>query len=242
MDGQIGIAVAFGAGFVSFLSPCVLPLIPGYVSFMTGMSLGELESEERRIADVLVPSVLFVAGFTSVFVALGASASLLGSLLVAYRDPLTRASGVLIFALGFLMLGVVRVPWLYGEARFDMAKARSFGRWASFLAGMAFAFGWTPCVGPILGSILVLAGQSGHVGSGVVLLLAYSLGLGVPFLLVALLLGRLAGALVWLKRHSRAINRIAGVILMLLGIAIATDTLGRVVLLLSRFLPLSGTA
>lgn len=242
MDGQIGIAVAFGAGLVSFLSPCVLPLIPGYVSFMTGMSLGELESEERRIADVLVPSVLFVAGFTSVFVALGASASLLGSLLVAYRDPLTRASGVLIFALGFLMLGVVRVPWLYGEARFDMAKARSFGRWASFLAGMAFAFGWTPCVGPILGSILVLAGQSGHVGSGVVLLLAYSLGLGVPFLLVALLLGRLAGALVWLKRHSRAINRIAGVILMLLGIAIATDTLGRVVLLLSRFLPLSGTA
>jgi len=242
LDGQIGIAVAFGAGLVSFLSPCVLPLIPGYVSFMTGMSLGELESEERRIADVLVPSVLFVAGFTSVFVALGASASLLGSLLVAYRDPLTRASGVLIFALGFLMLGVVRVPWLYGEARFDMAKARSFGRWASFLAGMAFAFGWTPCVGPILGSILVLAGQSGHVGSGVVLLLAYSLGLGVPFLLVALLLGRLAGALVWLKRHSRAINRIAGVILMLLGIAIATDTLGRVVLLLSRFLPLSGTA
>lgn len=242
MDGQIGIAVAFGAGLVSFLSPCVLPLIPGYVSFMTGMSLGELESEERRIADVLVPSVLFVAGFTSVFVALGASASLLGSLLVAYRDPLARASGVLIFALGFLMLGVVRVPWLYGEARFDMAKARSFGRWASLLAGIAFAFGWTPCVGPILGSILVLAGRSGQVGSGVVLLLAYSLGLGVPFLLVALLLGRLAGALTWLKRHSRAINRIAGVILMLLGVAIATDTLGRVVLLLSRFLPLSGTA
>jgi cytochrome c-type biogenesis protein len=220
----------------------VLPLIPGYVSFMTGMSLGELESEERRIADVLVPSVLFVAGFTAVFVALGASASLLGSLLVAYREPLAKASGVLIFALGFLMLGVVRVPWLYGEVRFDMAKARSFGRWASFLAGMAFAFGWTPCVGPILGSILVLAGQSGQVGSGVVLLLAYSLGLGVPFLLVALLLGRLTGALTWLKRHSRAINRIAGVLLMLLGLAIATDTLGRVVLLLSRFLPLSGTA
>ena len=107
---------------------------------------------------------------------------------------------------------------------------------------MAFAFGWTPCVGPILGSILVLAGQSGQVARGVALLLAYSLGLGVPFLLVAVLLGRIAGALSWLKRHSRAINRVAGVILMLLGIAIATGTLGRVVLLLSRFLPVSGTA
>ena len=242
MDGQIGIAAAFGAGIVSFLSPCVLPLIPGYVSFMTGMSLAELQSDRRRVADVLVPSALFVAGFTTVFVALGASASLLGSFLVAYRDPLARASGVLIFALGFLMLGIVRVPWLYGEARIDMAKTRSFGRWASFLAGMAFAFGWTPCVGPILGSILVLAGQSGQVARGVALLLAYSLGLGVPFLLVAVLLGRIARALSWLKRHSRAINRTAGVILMLLGIAIATGTLGRVVLLLSRFLPVSGTA
>jgi cytochrome c-type biogenesis protein len=242
LNGQVGIAAAFGAGVVSFLSPCVLPLIPGYVSFITGMSLGDLQAPRRRAAVVLVPSALFVAGFTLVFVALGASASMLGSLLVAYRAPLARVSGVVIFVLGFLMLGVVRVPWLSGEARFDMARARSFGRWASLLAGMAFAFGWTPCVGPILGSILVLAGQSAQVGTGALLLLAYSLGLGVPFLLVALLLGRLAGALSWLKRHSLAIDRVAGVILMVLGLAIATDTLGRFVLLLSRFVPLAGTA
>ncbi|MDO8963122.1 MAG: cytochrome c biogenesis protein CcdA [Coriobacteriia bacterium] len=238
---NVGMVTAFGAGLVSFLSPCVLPLIPGYISFLSGRSLAELSSDDRRLRDVMVPAVLFVLGFSLVFVALGASASLLGSLLSSYRDALARVAGVLIFVLGFLMLGIVRVPWLYGEARFDLAKSRSFGIWAAPVMGMAFAFGWTPCVGPILGSILMMAGQTGSVAQGVLLLLAYSAGLAVPFLLVAALVGRLTGVLRWLSRHALTLNRVSGVILMALGLAIATGTLGRLVLLLSRFLPISGT-
>jgi cytochrome c-type biogenesis protein len=238
---RVGMLTAFGAGLVSFLSPCILPLIPGYISFMSGRSLAELSGGDRRLRDVMVPAALFVVGFSIVFVALGASASLLGSLLSGYRDVLARVSGVLIFLLGFLMLGIVRVPWMYGEARFDLAKSRRFGNWAAPVMGMAFAFGWTPCVGPILGSILMMAGRTGSVAQGVALLLAYSAGLAVPFLLVAALLGRLTGVLRWLGRHALALNRVSGVVLMVLGAAIATDTLGRVVLMLSRFLPISGT-
>jgi cytochrome c-type biogenesis protein len=233
----MGLLAALGAGVVSFLSPCVLPLVPGYLSFLGGLSLGAAPSSRTRVRDVLVPAALFVLGFSAVFVALGVSASLLGGLLTGNRVLISRISGVLIFVFGFFMLGLVRVPWLYGEARFDPARARVLGRWAAPVVGMAFGFAWTPCVGPILGSILMLAARSGHAGEGALLLAAYSVGLGVPFLLMAALLGRAAGLIKWLNRRALVISRVSGIVLMLMGVAIATATLGAVSIFLSRWIP-----
>lgn len=226
MSTSIGLAGAFVAGVVSFLSPCVLPLVPGYLSFITGYSPAELQ-KRGSVWPVLIPSILFVLGFTIVFVGLGASASVLGSVLVKYRDTFAYVAGVFVFVLGFFMLGIVKLPWIYSEARFDLGKTRSLGSAAAFVTGMAFAFGWTPCVGPILGSILALAGSTGSVSDGVPLLLAYSLGLGMPFLFVAVLYGRLRTALSWLNRYSSVINRIAGVFLMVIGALIFTGQFSR---------------
>lgn len=233
------LAVAFAAGFVSFLSPCVLPLIPGYVSFITGFTPAELADEKPTISRVLVPSLLFVAGFTLVFVALGASASLLGSLLTPYRDVLAKVAAVLVIGMGVLVLGVIRVPGLYSEKRFDLSRTRSLGRAAAPVMGMAFAFGWTPCVGPILASILALAGTSSDVGRGTMLLLAYSAGLGVPFVLVGLLFGKLRGTMRFMSRHSLTVNRVAGTLLIVMGILMLTGQLAAVTGLFLRYVPWS---
>jgi cytochrome c-type biogenesis protein len=230
---------AFLAGMVSFLSPCVLPLVPGYISFMTGLSPARLDEGRGRIGEVLVPSLLFVLGLAIVFVALGATASALGALLAPYRGVFARVAGAFILIMGFLMLGVVKVPWLYGEARVDPARARSFGRGAALVLGMAFGFGWTPCVGPVLASILALAGGTASVARGASLLLAYALGLGVPFVIVGLFFGRLKGAVRWLSRHTMAVNRVAGVLLMLLGLLILTGRLAAVAAFFLRWLPVS---
>lgn len=237
MQGVGGLLTAFAAGVVSFLSPCVLPLVPGYLSFLTGIKPVELTEDRPALGAVLVPSLMFVAGFTIVFVALGASASALGSLLTQYRDALGKVAGLFVFAMGLLLTGVIKVPWLYGEARFDMGRARSFGRWAGLVLGMAFAVGWTPCVGPVLASILAMAGSSAEVGRGAALLLAYSAGFAVPFLATALLFGRLAPALRWLNRHTLLMNRVAGALLMLLGALIFFDRLAAVAALLNDWLP-----
>jgi len=234
--GQVGLVAAFGAGLVSFLSPCVLPLVPGYLSFLGSLAFGG-PARRTRTADVLLPALLFVLGFSAVFIALGVSASLLGGVLTGNRLLISRVSGVVIFVFGFFMLGLVKVPWLYGEARFDPARTRSLGRWAAPVMGAAFGFAWTPCVGPILGSILMLAARSGHAGEGAALLAVYSAGLGIPFLLVAALLGRVTGLLKWLNRHALVIARVSGAILMVLGVLIATDTLGVVTVFISRWIP-----
>jgi cytochrome c-type biogenesis protein len=238
MNGFLLIALAaFGAGLVSFLSPCVLPLIPGYVSVVTGFTPTQLSEEKPSLARVLLPSLLFVAGFTFVFVVLGASASLLGSLLAPYKSVLARASAILIILMGILMLGVIRMPGLYGEKRFDMASARSLGSAAPPVMGMAFAFGWTPCVGPILASILAIAGTSSDVGKGTLLLLVYSAGLAVPFLLVGVFFGKARGTMRFLAKHSLALNRAAGTLLIAMGMLMATGRLAAVSGLLLRYLP-----
>jgi cytochrome c-type biogenesis protein len=226
MQESVGIFAAFAAGVLSFLSPCVLPLIPGYLSFITGYTTTELSEDKPGTRAVLIPSVLFVLGFSLIFIAFGASASVLGAYLFDYRDILTKIAGVVVVVFGFFMLGIIKVPWLYGEKRVEMSKARAFGRGAAFVMGMAFAFGWTPCVGPILGSILAVAGSTGSVGQGVLLLLAYSLGLGVPFILTALLFSRLTTTLKWLNKNSLTINRVAGILLMIVGVLIFTGQLG----------------
>jgi cytochrome c-type biogenesis protein len=229
--------LAFAAGLVSFLSPCVLPLLPAYLSFMTGLTTAELGDEHRPVARVIVPALLFVAGFSVVFAAFGATASVVGAVLLHYRVVAERVAGLVLIAFGVLMLGIVRVPWLYGEARVDLASARRFGRGAAFVMGMAFAGGWTPCAGPILGLIGTVAGSSGSVGLGVALLLTYSAGLGVPFLLVAVFFGRLRPLLSWLGRHSLAVNRAAGVVLVLVGGLMFFGALGILTSFLARYLP-----
>lgn len=240
MLGAVSFPLAFVAGLVSFLSPCVLPLLPAYLSFMTGLTTAELSGGDRSTAQVMVPALLFVLGFSAVFVGLGASASVLGTLLSQYRDVLEKLAGIAVVAFGVLMLGVVKIPWLYGEARVDLAKTRSFGRGAAFVMGVAFAAGWTPCVGPILGSILALAGSTGSAARGALLLLAYSAGLAVPFLLVALLFERVRPLLAWLNRHSLVVNRVAGAILVVVGVLIFFGRLGVLANSLSRVLPTWG--
>jgi cytochrome c-type biogenesis protein len=168
---------AFTGGIMSFLAPCVLPLIPGYLSFMTGLSRAELAEGKRATSHVVVPSVLFVLGFSVVFMLLGAAAgfasSTLGPVLGRYDRVVEGLAGLVVYTMGLFVLGLVQVPWLQGEARFDLAKSRRFGRGAAFVMGLAFGFGWTPCVGPILTVILGLAAATGDVARAVTLLAAY---------------------------------------------------------------------
>lgn len=224
MSASIGVAGAFFAGVLSFLSPCVLPLVPGYLSFITGYSYDQLQGSSRW-SKVLVPSLLFVTGFTIVFVSLGATASTLGSILLSYREILQVLAGIMIFLLGLFLSGIIKLPSLYGEARFDLGKTRVFGPLSAMITGMAFAFGWTPCVGPVLGSILALAGFGGSLTQGATLLFAYSLGLGVPFILVAVLFGRVSGSLKLFAKYAAPINKVSGLLLMGVGVLIAFDKL-----------------
>lgn len=232
---------AFVGGVLSFLAPCVLPLIPGYLSFMTGLSVSEIRSGESAKRSILIPSILFTLGFTVVFVLIGAAAGFasgaLRPVMIQYQETLGIVSGVLVALIGVLLLGIIKVPWLYGEARFEMANSRRFGRAAAFVMGIAFGFGWTPCVGPILAVILGMAAQTGDVVRSASMLGVYSLGLATPFLLTAVFFGRLTGTLKWFNRHSLAISRFAGGILVVMGVLMATGQLGRLSSMLIQALP-----
>lgn len=206
-----GIAITFAAGLVGFLSPCVLPLLPGFVGFMTGSSVGVKVPARRAVPGTLA----FVGGLTVVFVALGASASVLAGFLNDYRATLQIASGAFIVAMGALMLAIDRIPLLTRERRFHLKPGGGPAR--TFLLGGAFAFAWTPCIGPTLGAALNLAATSEGLGSGVVLLLFYSLGLGLPFVLAGLGLVSFGGRL---KRHARTIQIVGGLILIAVGVLI----------------------
>lgn len=236
MGSQIGLVTAFGAGLVSFLSPCVLPLVPAYLSFMTGLSVSELGSRERGVWGVLGPVLLFVSGFSIVFVASGASASLLGSLLLRYEDVLEFVAGAVVFLLGVLLLDLVHVPWL-SSLSVDPARSRSFGRGAAFVLGLLFPFALGTCAGPVYGAILVMAAQAGTVARGAVLLVAYAAGLAVPFIAVGSLFGRLSGRMRSLQRHARTVNRVAGAVLLVMGVLMLTGWIDRVGALLGGLLP-----
>jgi cytochrome c-type biogenesis protein len=215
------VAVAFLAGLLSFLSPCVLPLVPSYLSFITGMSgVGEIEAR-RHLA--LLHALLFVAGFSLIFVALGATATALGRLLVTYQQWLERLGGLLIVFFGLSTLGVFRFALLAREARVQFAD-KPLGYLGSVVAGMAFGAGWTPCIGPILGSILLYTSTRADLGQGLRLLGAYSLGLALPFLAAAWALEAFLG---WFRRFRRYIGwveRIAGALLVLFGVLLLTGT------------------
>ena len=220
-----GVIAAFGGGMLSFLSPCVLPLVPGYLSLVSGVGLEELSSPGGGVAvktRVVAPTLLFIAGFTAVFVALGATASGVGRLLTDHQRGLNQVSGVIVIVMGLFIAGAFSPRTLQAERRFHLAPAQ-LGTWAPAVMGMAFAFGWTPCIGPILTGVLALAGTKATMDRGVVLLLAYSLGLGVPFLLSGLALGRLTGVFGWVKRHYRGINLVAGAALVTFGVLLVLD-------------------
>jgi cytochrome c-type biogenesis protein len=236
MTATVGVAAAFGAGIVSFLSPCVLPLVPAYVSFMTGMSLNELADQGPRRPGHLVPIALFVLGFTAVFVALGAGASAGGSLLSANRQLLTRVAGIVLVALGVVLLDIVPLPAMRGVT-IDPARSRRFGRLTSLALGLAFPLALGPCAGPVYGAILTLAADSRNVATGSVLLLAYSAGLAVPFVLVAFTLHRAAGTLKWLAARTRLIRSVTGALVVALGLAMAAGVLDRATVWMRTLLP-----
>ena len=220
--GPGGLVIAFGAGMLSFLSPCVLPLVPGYLSLMSGVSTAELAVATKTDTRRLVSStLLFVAGFTLVFVALGATASALGELLIDHQRGLEQIAGVVIVVMGLVIAGVVSPRLLAQERRFHVSPSQ-LGSVAPPVMGMAFAFGWTPCIGPILASVLSLAATRSTLAEGVALLLAYALGLGVPFVAAGLAFGRLAGAFAWVKRHFRVINVVSGLLLAGFGVLLLT--------------------
>lgn len=222
---DVGYLGAFAAGLYSFLSPCVLPLVPGYLSLMTGMSVSDLR--EGASARRVVPSTLaFIGGFTLVFVLLGAVATSVGTYLVQHRMLLDRVSGGVVMALGlFLLAGMVfRFPFLFQETRFHPAVGE-MGVLASPVMGAAFAFGWTPCIGPVLGAVLTAAGAQGQVGRGMALLAVYSLGLGVPFLATSLALGKLTGVLGWFSRHGRLVTGVSASFLVGFGLLLFTGRL-----------------
>lgn len=216
MTQQVGFVAAFVAGMVSFLSPCVLPLLPVYVSFMTGVSVAELKSGESSARAILGPVLLFVAGFTVVFVAMGASASVLGELLNQNKDLITRVTGVVLMVFGVVLIEPVPMMWLH-RGGVDASGFRKFGAWAALLLGMAFPLAMGPCAGPVYGAIITMAIQQASVQSGALLLLVFSLGLALPFVLTSLLLHRLSGVLRFFMEHARLINRVAGGVLVVMG-------------------------
>jgi len=217
---NVTLAAALAAGMLSFLSPCVLPLVPPYLIYLTGTSLERLadaETEPQVRRETIVAAFLFVLGFSTVFVALGASASAIGELLRAYSYILGKIAGVVIIIMGLHFLGVTPIAWLMREKRLDVAKP--VGLWGAYVMGLAFAFGWTPCIGPILSAILAIAGSEGSVARGILLLAVYSLGLGVPFIVAALALEPFAAFLARFRAHLNVVEKTMGGLLIVAGVA-----------------------
>jgi cytochrome c-type biogenesis protein len=219
----LGVAVAFAAGLLSFLSPCVLPLVPSYVGFLTGMTLPEMEGR-RRVA--LLHALLFVAGFSFIFILLGASATALGRALNFYQVWLQRVGGLLIILFGLVCLGVIKADWLTRERRVHLEQ-KPVGYLGSALVGMAFGAGWTPCIGPVLGAILGLAATTADLTRGILLLAVYSAGLAVPFLVAAVAVERF---LEWFQRFRKYlpwVMKLSGALLVLVGVLLLTGEFTR---------------
>ena len=225
---HINLVIAFAAGVLGFFSPCVLPLIPGYLSFVSGVSLAEMDVSERRqhIGRVVLATLMFVLGFSVIFTSLGASASLLGIFVLSNRVLLSRIGGIIVILLGLSVLGVIRIPGFAQERRMHVTQ-RPGGILGAFPVGMAFGFAWTPCVGPVLSAILTLAATTQRAASGAALLFAYSIGLGVPFLVAAVLLTTAFDTLRAVGRYGRVIETASGLFLIVMGSAMLFDLVFR---------------
>lgn len=223
---SVTLFAAFGGGLISFLSPCVLPIVPAYLSIITGLEVGEIREGRGHLRRIARDTGLFIAGFSAVFILLGLSATTIGSALFDNQGTITRISGLVVLAMALFVLGslFLRAPWLYQEKRFQPDLSR-FGPFATPVAGVAFGFGWTPCIGPVLTSILAIAAAENDAGRGALLLAVYSAGLGVPFMLTGLAFGRLTGAFGWVKRHFTGITIASASSLAVFGVILALDRL-----------------
>ena len=236
----VGIVAAFLGGTISFLSPCVLPLAPGYVSYIAGqpaVKSGAARSIAERVRSVVL-SLWFVLGFSTVFVALGAGASLLGGMLLRWKYELGLAGGFLIVLFGLVMMGAIKIPAMMRDTRPDV-KVDGGSAVGAYLLGLAFAFGWTPCIGPVLGSILAVSATSG--ADGMALLAIYSAGLGLPFLIIALFTNEIAGRLKRIGAAGRWLYRISGGLMVLMGIGVMTGQISRLAFWLLETFPALGT-
>lgn len=221
----IGVLTSFAAGMISFLSPCVLPLVPAYISYVTGKSVTESDSAPARsLLPMLSLSLLFVAGFSLVFVTLGVGASALGQGLLRYKNEATVVGGVIVLIFGLFMTGALKLSWLGRDLRFQSVINRG-SPYAAFGLGLAFAFGWTPCIGPVLGAILTLSAVSPEIGGGAALLAIYSLGLGVPFIAAAVFTGAFVSRIGTMRKVGVPLQIGAGIILIFMGIAMITGYL-----------------
>jgi cytochrome c-type biogenesis protein len=238
---NVTLFAAFLAGVLSFISPCVLPLIPGYLSFVSGVTLDEMRGgavaaspAARRKAVIM--SIAFVLGFSLVFISLGASATFIGTLLMEHLALLGKIAGVIIIVFGLHMMGVLRIGLLYNEKRVQTAH-KPAGFLGAMLVGIAFAFGWTPCIGPILAAILAVASVQESVGEGVKLLAVYSAGLGVPFIATSLAINKFFAASARIRRHYHAIEVVSGVLLVAVGVLIFTNRFTIIAQFLTPYLP-----
>jgi cytochrome c-type biogenesis protein len=226
------------AGLISFLSPCVLPLVPPYLIYLTGATIehvaqGETEASSKRA--VMISALMFVLGFSTVFVALGASASFIGSLIRAWSAQLSIAAGVVIIVMGLHFLGLTRVGLLMREGRLPIPKP--VGLWGAYVMGLAFAFGWTPCIGPILAAILSMAAAEATVARGAGLLAVYSAGLGIPFLAAAFMIEQFSSLFARLKRHLASVERAMGVLMVITGIGFLTGSVSAISIWLLETFP-----
>jgi cytochrome c-type biogenesis protein len=241
MAADVTIAAALLAGLLSFLSPCVLPLVPPYLVYLAGTSLerfADAEPEPRVRRETVFAALLFVAGFSTVFIAFGASASAIGALVRAYSSELAMLAGVVIIVMGLHFLGLTPLAFLMREKRMEMAKP--VGLWGAYAMGLAFAFGWTPCIGPILATILAVAASKETVAKGAGLLAVYSAGLGIPFLIAAFAVEPFAAFLAKFKRHLAAVEKAMGALLVLTGIAFLTGWVNEASYYLLEWFPVLG--
>ena len=236
---QVSLFAAFSAGLLSFISPCVLPLVPSYLSYITGLSvenLAKAEERERFKSAIIFNSLLFIAGFSTVFIAFGASASLIGQVLYEYQDVIRKVGGMLIIVFGLYLLGILKLNFLMTERRLMHFESRPVGYVGSYLIGTAFAAGWTPCVGPVLGTILAYASTTESMSGGVMLLSAYSFGLGLPFFLTAFGMDTFLSYFKSLRTYLGGVSFVSGTLLILVGVMIFTDS----VTLFTSFLERNG--
>ena len=227
MQSSVSLFGALVAGLISFISPCVLPIVPGYLSFISGINVTQMKGDARpqgMARRVGITSLAFVLGFSTVFVTLGAAATLVGYYLQQYKRELGMVGGVIIIILGLHTAGILPIKWLLYEKRAEV-KTRPLGLLGAYVVGLAFAFGWTPCIGPILGAILLYASQQATVTEGVLLLSAYSLGLGIPFVLSGLAINEFFAAFGRIRRHMKAVEYVSGALLVGVGVLLMTDRL-----------------
>ena len=239
MNESVSLFTAFGAGIVSFVSPCVLPIVPGYLSFISGINVSKfknLEASGDQTRRVAITSLFFVLGFSTVFVLLGAAATMVGYYLQEYKRMLGIVGGIVILVPGLHMMGVFRIKWLLGEMRAEV-KQKPLGLFGAYVVGLAFAFGWTPCIGPILAAVLAYASQQETVSQGVILLSAYSAGLGIPFILAGLAVNWFFAASARLKAQMRRVEIVSGLLLIGVGLLLVTDRLSAIAQWFTRMFP-----